>query len=109
MMTDRLFTWKGGLVGAMILLGAVALGIVFRAGTLANIASIVGLAVSVLGFIVTIWTVVDARQQIKEAGERAEKAIAQGREEARRTVEGIAAQLLAASCASLLNGVETLR
>jgi hypothetical protein len=108
-MTDRLFTRKGLVVGAIILLGAGALGIVFREGPLGNVASIVGLAVSVLGFVVTIGIVLDARQQIKEAGERAERAIAQAREEGRRAVGGIAAQLLAADCAALRNGVEDLR
>jgi hypothetical protein len=108
-MTDGLFTWKGFVLGAVFLLCAVALGIAFREGTLGNVASIVGLAVSVLGFVVTIWTVLDARQQIKEAGDRAGKAIDQAREEARRAVGGIAAQLLAADCAALRSGVEDLR
>ncbi len=108
-MTDWLFTWKGIVLGALILLVVVALAVIFREGVLGNIASVVGLAVSVLGFIVTIWTVQDARQQIRKAGDRAEKAIAQAREETRRSVEGIAFQLLAADCAALRGGVEVLR
>src|SRR5437660_12076608 len=108
-MIDWLFTWKGLVLGTVILLGAVVFGTVFREGTLGNVASIVGLAVSVLGFIVTIWTIFDARQQIREAGDRAEKAVVQAREEAQRAVEGIAGQLLATDCASLRGGVEDLR
>jgi hypothetical protein len=108
-MTDQLFTWKGLVAGGIFLLGALALAIIFREGTLGNVAGIVGLAVSVLGFVVTIWTVLDARQQIREAGDRAEKAINQAREEARRAVERIAGQLVAADCAALRGGVENLR
>src|SRR5262249_54122681 len=108
-MTDWLFTWKGLVPSAIILLGAVVLGIAFRESTLGNIASIVGLAVSVLGFVVTIWTVLDARQQIKDAGDRAANAVAQASEEARRAIGGIAAQLRAADCAVLRSGVEDLR
>src|SRR5438132_14139758 len=100
-MTDWLFTWKGFLLAAIIVVGAVAIGVAFREGSLGNVASIVGLAVSVLGFVVTIWTVLDARQQIREASDRAESAINQAREESRRAVRGIAAQLLAADCAAL--------
>jgi hypothetical protein len=108
-MTDWLFTWKGIVLCAVALLGAVAFGIVFREGTLGNIASIVGFAVSVLGFIVTIWTVREARQQIKDAGDRAEKAITEASEATRRAVGGIAAQLRAADCAILRSGIEDLR
>ncbi len=109
-MADWLFTWKGYLSGAIILLGAVVFAIIFREeSTLGNIAGIVGLVVSVLGFIVTIWTVADARQQIKEAGVRAERAITRAAEESRRAVEGIAAQLRAADCGVLRSGIEDLR
>jgi hypothetical protein len=108
-MADWLFTWKGIVPGAVMLVGAVTLGIAFRGGTLGNVASIVGLAVSVLGFVVTIWTVLDARQQIKDAADRSEKAIAQAREEVGRAVGGIASQLLAADCAVLRTGVQDLR
>lgn len=108
-MTDWLFTWKAVVPGTIILLGAVVLGITFREGTLGNVASIVGLAVSVLGFVVTIWTVLDARAQIKDAAERAEKAVAQAREETRLAVARVAAQLRAADCVALRTGVEDLR
>jgi hypothetical protein len=108
-MSDWLFTWKGVVLGAIILVGAITFGIVFREGTLGNIASIVGFAVSILGFVVTIWTVLDARQQIKEAGDRAENAITQAIEATRRAVGGIAAQLRAADCAILRSGIEDLR
>jgi hypothetical protein len=108
-MSHWLFSWKGFVSGAGILLVAVVVAIVFQEGTLGNIASIVGLAVSVLGFVVTIWTVLDAREQIKDATDRAEKAVAQATEETRRAVEGIAGQLRASDCASLRHGVEDIR
>jgi hypothetical protein len=108
-MTEWLFTCKAWAVGALLLIGAAVLAVVFREGTLGNVASIVGLAVSVLGFVVTIWTVLDARQQIKESAKRAEEAIAQARAEARRTIARIATQLRAADCAALRSGVEDLR
>ncbi len=108
-MSNWLFTWKGIVPGVVILLGALAFGIAFREGPLGNVASIVGLAVSVLGFVVTIWTVRDAGQQIQEASERSQKAIQQVREEARRTLEGIATQFLNVNCASLRSGVDALR
>jgi hypothetical protein len=108
-MIDWLFTWKGPVLAAVILISAVAVGIVFREGTLGNVASIAGFAVSVLGFVVTIWTVHDARQQIKDASDRAEKAVAQANEETRRAIRGIAAQLRAADCAALRNGIEDRR
>lgn len=107
--TDWLFTRKALVVGAVILSVAIAVAIIFREGTLGNVASIVGLTVSVLGFAVTIWTVRDARQQIKDASDRAENAMAQTRADARRAVERIAGQLLAADCANLRGGVEDLR
>lgn len=107
-MSNWLFTWKGIVPGVVILLGALAFGIAFREGPLGNVASIVGLAVSVLGFVVTIWTVRDAGQQIQEASERSQKAIQQVREEARRTLEGIATQFLNVNCASLHSGVDAL-
>jgi hypothetical protein len=69
----------------------------------------VGLGVSVLGFVVTIWTVLDARQQIQGAAARAAEATAQAREEARRRIEGIATHLFIADCAALRGGVEDLR
>jgi hypothetical protein len=108
-MTGWLFTRKSLALGATLLGAAVALGIVFREGTLGNVASVAGLAVSVLGFVVTIWTVLDARQQIKESAARAAEATAQAREEGRRAVEVIASQLFAADCAALRGGVEDLR
>ena len=108
-MTDWLFTWKSLVVGTAIVIGGLIVGIVFRDTTLGNIAGVVGLAVSVLGFVVTIWTIHDARQQIKQASESANRAIAQAREETRRSVDGIAAQLLAADCAQLRSGIEDLR
>jgi hypothetical protein len=108
-MTEWLFTWKAWAVGALLLVGVIVLAVVFREGTLGNMASIVGVAVSVLGFAVTIWTVLDARQQIKEAAGRAEQAVAQARAEARRAIAGIATQLRAADCAALRSGVEDLR
>src|SRR5689334_6331394 len=83
-MADWLFTWKGILPGAVILVGVVALGIALREGTLGNIASIVGLAVSVFGFVITIWTVLDARRQIEEAGDRPRKPLF--RQERKRAV-----------------------
>ena len=108
-MTNWLFTWKGLALLAGLLIASLVVAVVFREGTLGNIASIVGLAVSILGFIVTIWTVLDARQQIREAADRAEQAVSQAREASRRAVEGIAAQFLAADCAVLRSGVEDLR
>src|SRR5205807_4300713 len=108
-MVEWLFTWKALVAGAVILLTALVLGVVFQEGTLANVASIVGLAVSVLGFVVTIWTVLDARRQIKDASDRAEQAIVLASDETRRAVEGIAALLTAADCAALRHGVEDLR
>jgi hypothetical protein len=105
-MTGWLFSWKAVALGAVILLAAVAVAVAFREGPLGNVASIVGLAVSVLGFVVTIWTIRDARQQIQEAAERA---VAQGREETCRVMERIAAHLFAADCAALRSGIEDLR
>ena len=101
-MTDWLFTWKGIASATVVVLGAIALGIALREGTAGNVASIVGLAVSVLGFVLTIWTVFDAQKQIRTA-------IGQAREETRRAVKGIAAQLRAADWAALRGGVEDLR
>jgi hypothetical protein len=108
-MTEWLFSKKGLVLGATILLGASVIGFVLREGPVGNIASIVGLAVSVLGFVITIWTVLDTREQIKDAGQRAEQAIAKASEEARKAVRGIAAQFRAADCAILRTGVEDLR
>jgi hypothetical protein len=109
MMTDWLFSWRGMGSAALFLTGALILAIVFREGTFGNVASILGLAVSILGFVITIWTVLDARQQIQDAGDRATDAIAQAREETRRVVGGIAAQLFASDCAVLRTQVEDLR
>jgi hypothetical protein len=108
-MTDWLFTWKG-ILAVLIIVGiAAAVGYVYQEGTLANIASIVGLAVSVLGFVITIWTVIDARKQITEAADRAEEAVAEAREESRRAIAGIAALLRAGDCAALQTGIENVR
>jgi hypothetical protein len=109
MMTDWLFSWKSAVLGAILLIGAVAVGFAFRDSPLGNILSVVGFAVSVLGFVVTIWTVIDARQQITAAAYRAEKAVTQARDETRRAIRGIAAQLRAADCAALQHGLENLR
>jgi hypothetical protein len=109
-MTEWLFTRKAWIIGGCILAVVSAFAVVFRdAAPLANITSIVGLAVSILGFIVTIWTVIDARQQIKDAADRAEKAIAKAGAEARRAVAGIATQLRSADCAALRRAIEDLR
>jgi hypothetical protein len=110
MMTDWLFTWKGLLLAGGILVPAVIVGVVLRhESTVANVASVAGFAVSVLGFVVTIWTILDARQQIREAAGRAERAVAEAREQTRRAVDGIASQLRAADCAALRTAVEGLR
>jgi len=108
-MADWLFSWKGFTLAGVILLAALGVAIVFRDGPYGNIASIFGVAVGVLGFVITIWTVHDARQQIKDASTRAEKAIAQAAEESRRAIERIAALLFASDCAALQHGVENLR
>ncbi len=85
-------------------MGSLAVGIVYRESTFGNIASIFGLSVSLLGFVVTIWTVRDARLQIKEAGERAERAIVEAKVAVDGAVNKIAAQLRAADCAALRTG-----
>lgn len=108
-MVDWLLTWKALVTGAVVLLGVVVLAVIFREGTLGNVASIVGLAVSVLGFVVTVWTVLDARQQIKDAGDRADQARVQATEQIRRTLDGMATQLRATDCAALRHSMEDLR
>ena len=109
MTTDRLFTRKAVVIGVSILLASVAVGIIFRHTPLGNIVGVVGVAVSILGFVVTIWTVLDAREQIRQAGIRAEEAITRSREDARQRIEGIAEHFLAAHCADLRRCVEDLR
>lgn len=108
-MTTWLFSWKGITAGGLVLAAALVLAILLREGTVGNVASIVGLAVSVLGFVVTIWTVLDARLQIEEAGRRATEAIEQANAQARQRMEGIAVQLHLADCAAFQSAVEDLR
>lgn len=108
-MTEWLFTRQAWSVGGFILVTAIVIGVIFRNTALGNILGVVGLAVSVVGFVVTIWTVLDAREQIRQAGNRAEEAIHHAREEGRQTIAGIADQFLAADCAALLRSVEDLR
>lgn len=64
----------------------------------ANTASVLGLLVSIVGFILTLWTVRETQRVSREAQQQIEKEVAAARRETRQAVEKIALQLLQAEC-----------
>ncbi|MGH7221678.1 MAG: hypothetical protein ACRELF_00455 [Gemmataceae bacterium] len=89
------------LLGMAVVLGFLAL---FRQEVfafidrLANTASVLGLLVSIIGFVLTLWTVYETQRASRQAQNQIEKEVAAARRETQQAVEKIALQLLQAEC-----------
>src|SRR5262249_4419772 len=121
-MTERLFSRRPLTVAliALIVVGGLAvwnrLTVAGWFDSAANMASVLGLLVSVVGFALTILTMLDTQQITREAERRieaaarhAQEAVERAQQETRQAVERIAAQLRSADCAALGRWVRDLR
>ncbi len=70
-------------------------------GSLGNTTSILGLLISLVGFVFTIWTVLDTQRTTRESEKRIEEAVRAGRRETREAVAKIAWQLLREDCTEI--------
>ncbi len=88
-------------VGVVFLLGFVLLFIRELSAFIdrfANLASVLGLVVSIIGFMLTLWTVYETQRVSQNAQRQIEREVAAARKETRQAVEKIALQLLQAEC-----------
>jgi hypothetical protein len=122
LITERLFT-RRPLTGALltlIVVGALALWYRQRVAEwcdwAANVATVLGLLVSIVGFALTILTMLatqqisrEAQRRIEEAARHAEEAVERAQQETRQVVERIASQHRSADRAALGRLVQDLR
>jgi hypothetical protein len=106
-----------GVAAVLVLVGGVALAVAFRDSPPAgNVASIVGLALGVAGFGVTIYTLFEtqrvsreAQKKIEEAAARAEKAVEAAEKETQRVLHVVRQEILNADRPTLLQLPRGLR
>lgn len=67
----------------------------------ANTASVLGLLVSIIGFVLTLWTVYETQRASREAQRQIENEVNAARRETQQAVDKIALQLLQAECESI--------
>ena len=78
-------------------------------GWFGNVASVLGLLVSLVGFMLTIWTVLQTQRMSKDAQEKIQKAFSEAQEETRSAVERIGLHLLVTETDILLQIIMGLR
>ena len=121
-MSERLFT-RGPLSAAVIVLlvtGGLALWhrdkVAEWSDWAANVATVLGLLVSMIGFALTILTMLDTQQisreaqrRIEEAGRHTQEAVERAQQETRQAIQSIGVQLRSADCGALGRWVRDLR